>query len=37
DGKGGMPSMVEAAKKEGLNDQDIEHIADWLSKQKAAQ
>ncbi|EPY12398.1 MULTISPECIES: menaquinol-cytochrome c reductase cytochrome b/c subunit [Paenibacillus] len=36
DGKGGMPSMVEAAKKEGLNDQDIEHIADWLSKQKAA-
>ncbi|NOJ69007.1 menaquinol-cytochrome c reductase cytochrome b/c subunit [Paenibacillus alvei] len=37
DGKGGMPPMVEAAKKEGLNDQDIEHIADWLSKQKAAQ
>ncbi|WP_019421861.1 menaquinol-cytochrome c reductase cytochrome b/c subunit [Paenibacillus sp. OSY-SE] len=36
-GKGNMPPMVDSAKAQGLNDEDIEHIADWLAKQKAAQ
>lgn len=34
---GKMPAMYDTAISAGLTDQDIDHLADWLAKQKAEQ
>ncbi|MFD3258876.1 c-type cytochrome [Paenibacillus lentus] len=37
DGYKSMPSMYDAATTAGLTDEDIDHLAEWLAKQKAEQ
>ncbi|MNJ51882.1 Cytochrome c-551 precursor [compost metagenome] len=37
DGYKGMPSMYDTATNAGLSDEDIDHLAEWLAKQKAEQ
>ncbi|MNN14946.1 Cytochrome c-550 [compost metagenome] len=34
---GKMPPMYDTAISAGLTDQDIDHLAEWLAKQKAEQ
>lgn len=34
-GRGDMPPMTDSMKEKGLTDEDIDHMAEWLAKQKA--